>query len=41
MPTGDAADLARRLKAHAFGLGFDLVGITTLGPPATRARFDA
>jgi epoxyqueuosine reductase len=41
MPTGGAADLARRLKAHAFGLGFDLVGITTLGPPATQARFDA
>ena len=41
MGGGVAADLARRLKAHAFGLGFDLVGITTLGQPATRARFDA
>ena len=41
MADGVAADLARRIKAQAFGLGFDLVGITTLGPPATRARFDA
>ena len=41
MSSGGAADLARRLKAQAFGLGFDLVGITTLGTPATRARFDA
>ncbi|WP_373060711.1 tRNA epoxyqueuosine(34) reductase QueG [Gemmatimonas sp.] len=41
MSDGGAADLARRIKAQAFGLGFDLVGITTLGPPATRARFDA
>lgn len=41
MASGGAADLARRLKAQAFGLGFDLVGITTLGAPATRTRFDA
>ncbi|QJR37931.1 tRNA epoxyqueuosine(34) reductase QueG [Gemmatimonas groenlandica] len=41
MDTDGAADLTRRLKAQAFGLGFDLVGITTLGPPATRERFDA
>ncbi|MDQ8162884.1 MAG: tRNA epoxyqueuosine(34) reductase QueG [Gemmatimonadota bacterium] len=41
MTPGGAADLARRLKAQAFGLGFDLVGITTLGEPATRAAFDA
>jgi len=33
--------LTERLKAQAFGLGFDLVGITTLGEPATRAHFDA
>lgn len=38
---GDPADLTRRLKAQAFGLGFDLVGITTLGPPATGGQFDA
>ena len=41
MGSGGAVDLARRLKAQAFGLGFDLVGITTLGEPATRAAFDA
>jgi epoxyqueuosine reductase len=35
------AERTRRLKAQAFGLGFDLVGITTLGEPATRAAFDA
>ena len=40
MGTDGAADFTRRLKAQAFGLGFDLVGITTLGTPATRARFD-
>lgn len=41
MGTDGAADFTRRLKAQAFGLGFDLVGITTLGTPATRAAFDA
>ena len=41
MSDGSAASLARRLEAQAFGLGFDLMGITTLGPPATLARFDA
>ncbi len=41
MVRADAADVARRLKAQAFGLGFDLVGITALGVPATRAHFDA
>jgi len=34
-------DLTQRLKAQAYGLGFDLVGATTLGEPATRAAFDA
>jgi len=29
------------LKAQAYGLGFDLVGITRLGPADTSARFDA
>lgn len=38
---GVAARLSQRLKARAYGLGFDLVGITTLGAPATRAAFDA
>ena len=28
------------IKAQAYGLGFDLVGITTLGPATTAARFD-
>ncbi len=47
MPTGGAAslrssaELTQRLKAQAFGLGFDLVGITALGVPATKAAFDA
>ena len=41
MGSGGAVDLARRLKAQAFGLGFDLVGITTVGEPTTRAAFDA
>ncbi len=36
-----ARTLEERLKAEAYGLGFDLVGITTLGEPATRAHFDA
>jgi epoxyqueuosine reductase len=31
---------ATQLKAQAFGLGFDLVGITRLGPPETAAEFD-
>jgi epoxyqueuosine reductase len=33
--------LSERVKAQAYGLGFDLAGITTLGEPATRAHFDA
>ena len=33
--------LSERLKAQAYGLGFDLAGIAALGEPATRARFDA
>ena len=36
-----ARTLEERLKAEAYALGFDLVGITTLGEPATRAHFDA
>ena len=30
-----------RLKAQALGLGFDLAGITTLGPVETHARFES
>ena len=33
--------LSERLKAQAYGLGFDLAGIAALGEPATRAPFDA
>ena len=38
---GDAADtLARDIRAQAFGLGFDLVGITTLGEAETAPAFE-
>ena len=33
--------LTERLKAQAYGLGFDLAGVAALGEPATRAAFDA
>ncbi len=33
--------LASRLTAQAYGLGFDLAGITMLGPADTAAEFDA
>jgi epoxyqueuosine reductase len=32
---------ADRVRAHAFGVGFDLCGITTLGPSDTARQFDA
>lgn len=32
---------AAQAKAQAFGLGFDLAGVTTLGAPETSAAFDA
>ncbi len=32
--------LTERLKAQAYGLGFDLAGVAALGEPATRAAFD-
>ncbi|MEO7180963.1 MAG: tRNA epoxyqueuosine(34) reductase QueG, partial [Gemmatimonadaceae bacterium] len=35
-----AAELARLARAHAYALGFDLVGITTLGPAETAAAFE-
>ena len=35
-----ASQLAERVKAQAYGLGFDLVGITTLGPVETAPAFD-
>jgi epoxyqueuosine reductase len=33
--------LEPRIKAHAYGLGFDQCGIATLGPAKTAAKFDA
>ncbi len=37
----DALALEQKLKAQAYGLGFDLVGIAALGPMETSAAFDA
>jgi epoxyqueuosine reductase len=37
----EVAALGRRLEAQAYALGFDLVGITTLGPAETSPAFDA
>ncbi|MBL0169673.1 MAG: tRNA epoxyqueuosine(34) reductase QueG [Gemmatimonadaceae bacterium] len=39
--SADRRSLSERLKAQAYGLGFDLAGIAELGEPATRDRFDA
>ncbi len=39
--TCDRVDLARMVRAHAYALGFDLVGIAELGPVETAAAFDA
>jgi epoxyqueuosine reductase len=36
-----ANELGRMVRAHAYALGFDLVGITELGPAETAAAFDA
>jgi epoxyqueuosine reductase len=33
-------ELEARIRAQAYGLGFDLVGLTALGPAATAERFD-
>lgn len=38
--TAAAVDLETRVKAQAFGLGFDLVGICRLGPVDTSDAFD-
>ena len=35
-----ATPTTAQIKAQAFGLGFDLAGITTLGPPETAGAFD-
>jgi epoxyqueuosine reductase len=38
---GRARELAQLAKGHAYALGFDLVGITELGPAETAPAFDA
>ncbi|GAC1480867.1 MAG: tRNA epoxyqueuosine(34) reductase QueG [Gemmatimonadaceae bacterium] len=40
VPPLGTAQLASRLKAQAYGLGFDLAGIATLGPVGTAPAFD-
>jgi epoxyqueuosine reductase len=37
----EAISIESLIKAQAYGLGFDLVGITSLGPVETAAEFDA
>jgi epoxyqueuosine reductase len=37
----ESVALEELIKAQAYGLGFDLVGITTLGPADTSAAFDS
>ena len=39
--TPDDSPFEALIKAQAYGLGFDLVGITSLGPAATAPAFDA
>jgi epoxyqueuosine reductase len=40
-PASEAIGLEELVKAQAYGLGFDLVGIATLGPAETADAFDA
>lgn len=40
MSTAASLSLEARIKAQAFGLGFDLAGITSLGPVETARAFD-
>jgi len=40
MTTAASLSVEARIKAQAFGLGFDLVGICTLGPVETARAFD-
>ena len=37
---GPGGSLEQRIRAQAYGLGFDLVGLTRTGPMETAARFD-
>jgi epoxyqueuosine reductase len=39
-PAGSRVSLTSLIKAQAYGLGFDLAGIATLGPPETADAFD-
>ena len=39
VPSDAAASLEAAIKAQSYGLGFDLVGITTTGPAASAAAF--
>ena len=39
-PVVQASALEKRIKAQAFGLGFDLAGIARLGPAETASAFD-
>ena len=39
-PDSPSRDLENLIKAQAYGLGFDLAGITTLGPAESAAQFD-
>src|SRR5918999_39980 len=39
-PVGRPRALEERIKAQAFGLGFDLAGIARLGPAETASAFD-
>src|SRR5690348_10079200 len=41
MTAAVSLSLEARIKAQAFGLGFDLVGICRLGPAETAEAFDA
>ena len=40
-PLAEAVSLEGLVKAQAYGLGFDLVGITSLGPMETAGAFDS
>ena len=41
MRSDTLASISERLKAQAYGLGFDLAGIAALGVPDTKPQFDA
>ncbi len=40
-PSADPAALTERLKAQAYGVGFDVAGVAALGVPDSVAHFDA